>query len=73
VVRGRQSKSRYGIAGCGGTRWKHLGEQFGKPSSLFIASCPKCCVDRLSSPSERVQAWAWSVHLLSSESYCRRC
>ena len=26
---------------------KAIGREFGKPSSLFIASCPECCVDRL--------------------------
>ena len=40
VVRGRQSKSRYGIAGCGWNSLKAFGRAFGKPSSLFIASWP---------------------------------
>ena len=38
-----------------GESLKAIGRTFGKPSSLFIASWPRCCVDRLRPPTNNGQ------------------
>ena len=48
VVRGRPSKIPLWDSWLRRDALKAFGRAFGKPSSLFTATCSKCCVDRLS-------------------------